>query len=76
MKSSNIKGFPRFTVTDKQCIEATPKRKASGSNPLGRTTFAANNAVCGIFLRKKFRTKPLTFTAYCEKYSIGTGKAL
>lgn len=35
VKSSNIKGFPRFTVTDKQCIEATPKRQATGSNPAG-----------------------------------------
>lgn len=37
VKSSSIKGFPCFTGTDEQRINATPKRKASGSNPLGRT---------------------------------------
>ncbi len=34
VKSSSIKGFPRFTVTDEQRIEATPKRQAAGSNPV------------------------------------------
>ena len=34
VKSSSIKGFPRFTVTDEQRVEATPKRKAAGSSPV------------------------------------------
>ena len=36
VKSSSIKGFPRFTVTDEQRIEATPKEGAGGSNPFWR----------------------------------------
>ena len=32
VKSSSIKGFPGFTVTDEQRVEATPKRKATRSN--------------------------------------------
>ena len=32
VKSSSIKGFPGFTVTDEQRVKATPKRKATRSN--------------------------------------------
>jgi len=35
VKSSSIKGFPRFTVTDEQRIEATPKRNVARSSRAG-----------------------------------------
>ena len=68
------KGFPRFTVTDEQRIEATPKRKASGSNPLGRTIFAANIAVCGVFCVKSLMSVLLSPQSILANYRIGTGK--
>ena len=40
VKSSNLKGFPRFTATDEQRISATPKEGAGGSNPFWRATKA------------------------------------
>ena len=44
MKSSSIKGFPRFIATDEQRISATPKRKATRSNRVeGAKCFGATS---------------------------------
>ena len=58
MKSSSIKGFTRFTGTDEQRIEATPKRRVGRSNRLRGARikhqffgFSVRNQRIGAFLR-------------------------
>ena len=44
VKSSSIKGFTRFTGTDEQRIEATPKRSARGLNPPAGTIISTKSS--------------------------------
>ena len=44
-KTSDINGFQQLTVTDKQRVKATPKRKARGSNPPAGATASTKSSV-------------------------------
>ena len=46
------KDFLVLCFTSRCRIGATPKRKASGSNPLGRTKTPQNRWFCGVFLHE------------------------